>query len=448
MDSLMLSRLQFAVTAGFHFIFVPLTLGLSILVAYMETLYVAKGDEIYMKMAKFWGKLFLINFALGIVTGITLEFQFGMNWAEYSKYVGDIFGAPLAIEATVAFFLESTFIGLWIFGWKKVSKGVHLLSIWIVAIATNLSALWILLANGWMQKPVGYVLRNGRAEMVDFSAMLTNLYGWLKFFHSILSGYVLAAFFVIGIAAYHLLKKKNVAFFKKSFRIASVFGLITTALLIFEGSFHAEIVAKTQPTKFAAMESVWETKSKAAYNFIIIPDVKNERNIIETAGVPYLLSWFAFHDTNAEIKGLKDFPKEERPPVKTTFFSFRIMAGLGFLFLLLTFLSTLFSGKKSLLENKHWFLKLMLFAIPLPYIAGQLGWLVAEIGRQPWIVYGLLKTSDAVSKSVSLLQVWVSFIGFILIYGFLAVIDIYLLVKFARKGPDDDLSSIMKISRN
>src|SRR5512139_1343891 len=212
MDALALSRLQFAVTSMFHFIFVPLTLGLSILVAYMETRYVRTGDEMYLRMTKFWGKLFLINFALGIVTGITMEFQFGMNWAEYSKYVGDIFGAPLAIEATVAFFLESVFIGVWIFGWNKVSKTFHAVSIWLVAIATNLSALWILLANGWMQHPVGFVLRNGRAEMVDFMAMVTNPYGLLKFSHQIVSGYTVAAFFVMGISAYHLLKKNETAF--------------------------------------------------------------------------------------------------------------------------------------------------------------------------------------------------------------------------------------------
>jgi cytochrome d ubiquinol oxidase subunit I len=448
MDALMLARLQFAITSAFHFIFVPLTLGLSILVAYMESLYVRTNDALYLKMAKFWGKLFLINFALGVVTGITMEFQFGMNWAEYSKYVGDIFGAPLAIEATVAFFLESTFIGLWVFGWNKVSKKIHLLSIWIVAIATNLSALWILLANGWMQKPVGYVLRNGRAEMVDFTAMLTNLYGWLKFFHTTLSGYVVAAFFVMGISAYHLLKKNDTDFFKKSFRIASVFGLAASLLVIAEGGFHAELVARMQPTKLAAMESIWKTQKGAAYHLIVIPDVENEKNRIETAGIPGLLSWLAFHDAKAEIKGLKEFPKEERPPVKTTFYSYRIMVVFGLLFLFLTLLSTILSRKKSRFENKRFFLILMLFALPLPYIAGQFGWMVAEIGRQPWIVYGLLKTSDAVSKSVSARQVLLSLIGFTLLYGFLAVMDVYLLAQHAQKGPDADLSAIIHISSN
>jgi len=430
----------------FHFIFVPLTLGLSILVAYMESRYVRTNDETYLKMTKFWGKLFLINFALGIVTGITLEFQFGMNWAEYSKYVGDIFGAPLAIEATVAFFLESTFIGLWIFGWNKVSKRIHALSIWLVAIATNLSALWILLANGWMQKPVGYILRNNRAEMVDFGAMLTNPYGWLKFSHTVVSGYVVAAFFVMGISAYHLLKKTNIPFFKKSFKMAATFGLISSLLVFVIGDFHAAIVAKTQPTKFAAMESIWDTQKALPYNFLVIPDVKNERNTVSALGIPKLLSLLAFHDADAEIRGLKEFSKEDRPPVLATFLSFRGMAALGILFMLLTLFGYILS-KIDKLESNPAFLRIMLYALPLPYIAAQLGWLVAEVGRQPWIVYGVLKTSDAVSKSISPAQVATSLIGFTLLYGMLAVVDIYLLTKYAKKGPDDDLSAIIKSSR-
>lgn len=446
MDALTLSRLQFAVTAAFHFIFVPLTLGLSILIAYMESRYVRTNDEMYLRMAKFWGKLFLINFALGIVTGITMEFQFGMNWAEYSKYVGDIFGAPLAIEATVAFFLESTFIGLWVFGWNKVSKRVHALSIWLVAIATNLSALWILLANGWMQNPVGYVLRNNRAEMVDFGAMLTNPYGWLKFSHTLLSGYVVAAFFVMGISAYHLLKKTNAAFFKRSFKMAAAFGLMSSLLVFIVGDFHVAMVAKTQPTKFAAMESVWDTQKAVPYNFLVIPDVKNERNTVSGLGIPKLLSLLAFHDGGAEIKGLKEFSKEDRPPVLATFLSFRGMAALGMLFMLLTLAGYVIS-KRDRLESNPLFLRIMLYALPLPYIAAQLGWLVAEVGRQPWIVYGVLRTSEAVSKSVTAAQVWTSLIGFTVFYGMLGLIDIYLLAKYSKKGPDDDLSAIIKSPR-
>lgn len=446
MDALALSRLQFAITSMFHFIFVPLTLGLSLLVAYMETRYVRTGDELYLRMTKFWGKMFLINFALGVVTGITMEFQFGMNWAEYSKYVGDIFGAPLAIEATVAFFLESTFIGVWVFGWKKISKKAHAVSIWLVAMATNLSALWILLANGWMQKPVGYVLRNNRAEMVDFTALLTNPYGWLKFLHTVLSGYVIAAFFVMGIAAYHLLRKNNVPFFKKSFRIGATFGLVTSLLLFFLGDLNSAMVARSQPTKFAAMESVWETTKSADFKVIALPDVENERNSIEGIKIPGFLSFLAFGDAQAEIKGLKAFPKEERPPVMSTFLSFRAMVALGLVFVILS-LAAFVMARRDTLEQSTIFLKIMLYALPLPYIAGQLGWLVAELGRQPWIVYGILKTSDGVSKAVSQTQVWASLIGFTLLYGTLAVVDVYLLSKNARKGPDEDLSAIVNLSR-
>jgi cytochrome d ubiquinol oxidase subunit I len=443
MDVVALSRLQFALTSMFHWIFVPLTLGLSIMTAYMETRYVMSGDEMYLKMAKFWGKLFLINFALGVVTGITMEFQFGMNWAEYSKYVGDIFGAPLAIEATMAFFLESVFIGVWIFGWDKISKKAHAVSIWLVAIATNLSALWILLANGWMQNPVGYVLRNDRAEMVDFGALLTNPYGWLKFGHTLTSGYVVAAFFVMGVSAYHILKKNQAEFFRRSFRIAAAFGLASTLAVAVIGDFHAAEVARTQPTKFAAMEALWDTQKNVGYNLFIIPDTEKECNVLEGPCVPNLLSYLAFHTADAEIKGLKAFPKEERPPVLPTFLSFRVMVALGFAMLLMTIMAVIYA-KRGTLEIHPLFLKIMMFAIPLPYIAGQLGWIVAEVGRQPWIVYGVLKTTHAVSQSISTPQVFASLLGFTLLYGGLGVTDIYLLSKFAKKGPDYDTSTVFK----
>ena len=436
MDALALSRIQFAVTALFHFIFVPLTLGLSILVAWMETRYVRTGDEMYLRMTKFWGRLFLINFALGVVTGITLEFQFGMNWAEYSKYVGDIFGAPLAIEATAAFFLESTFIGLWVFGWTKVSKKVHLLAIWLVAFAANLSAVWILLANGWMQNPVGYEVRNGRAEMTDFGALVFNGTGWSIFFHTVLSGFVVAAFFVMGVSSYHLLRKNQTALFKSSFKTAVAFGLASSLLLAFTGDQRGLDVAKRQPAKLAAMESHWETKTGASMPLVLWPDAKNERNAVEVLKIPNGLSLLAFHKANAEVKGLKDFPSDERPPVLPTFLSFRIMVGLGGLFILLAFIGWL-RARKDKLETNPLLLRIFLYAIPLPYIAVELGWIVAEIGRQPWLVYGLMKTSDGVSKSISSGQVLVSLIGFTVVYGLLAVVDIFLLTKYSRKGPQE-----------
>lgn len=436
MDVLTLSRLQFAITSMFHFIFVPLTLGLSVFVAMVETRYVLSGNEMYKRMAKFWGKLFLINFALGVVTGITLEFQFGMNWAEYSRYVGDIFGAPLAIEATVAFFMESVFIGVWAFGWNKVSKRFHAFSIWMVAIATNLSGLWILLANGWMQHPVGYVLRNGRAEMVDFLALITNPFGLLKFGHQIVSGYTVAAFFVIGVSAYHLLKARNREFFKASFTMAAGFALFATIMVAVIGDFHAADVAKTQPAKFAAMESVWNTCNNAPMHLIAFPDAKNECNLVSALPVPGLLSFLAFHDTKAEIRGITSFPKDERPPVLPVFLSFRLMVGLGTFFIVVA-AAAFFLAKNGLLEKYPLFLKLLVLTIPLPYIANQLGWIVSELGRQPWIVYGLMKTSDAVSKSLEMSQVVGSLVGFTLLYGLLGFVDIYLLVKFARKGPEE-----------
>jgi len=367
-----------------------------------------------------------------------------MNWAEYSKYVGDIFGAPLAIEATVAFFLESVFIGLWIFGWDKISKKAHAFAIWMVAFGTNLSALWILIANGWMQKPVGFVLRNGRAEMTDFLAVVTNPYSWIKFLHTVTSGYVLAGFFVMGIAAWHLLKKNEVDFFTRSFKTGAMFALISSIAVVATGDFHAVEIAKVQPTKFAAMESVWETRKGAPMHLLLVPDEANERNAVETASIPGMLSFLAFHDTNAEVKGLKDFPKSERPPVLPVFLSFRIMAGLGPLIIALALLAVIMPRWKHFADFKI-FLIIMVAAIPIPYIAIQLGWLVAELGRQPWAVYGVLKTADGVSKSVSLLQVSGSLLGFTALYGLLGAIDIYLLAKYAKKGPDKGTAGMFPV---
>lgn len=446
MDALLLARLQFAITAMFHFLFVPLTLGVSIIVAVMETLYVRTGNVQYLKMTKFWGKLFLINFALGVVTGITLEFQFGTNWAEYSRYVGDIFGAPLAIEASVAFFLESTFMGIWIFGWKKISKKAHAVAVWMVAAGSSLSALWILTANAWMQHPVGYVINNGRAELVDFAAVVLSGYAWSKFLHTVLGGYLVGAFFVMGVSAYHILKNNSLDFFKKSFRIAAAFALMACLAEVAVGDWHAREVARTQPTKFAAMETLWETRQSAPIYIFAIPNEATERNTMEILPVPNMLSILAEHDPHATVQGLKDFPASERPPVTLTFLSFRLMVGLSMLFILLSVLGYVFSRKETL-EKKTWFLKIMVFSIPLPYIACQLGWLVAEVGRQPWIVYGLMKTSDAVSKNITAGQAAVSLAGFAIFYGLLAVADIYLLVKFSKNGPADGMGHSMPSGR-
>jgi cytochrome bd ubiquinol oxidase subunit I len=432
MDLVTLSRLQFASTIMFHFLFVPLTLGLSIIIAYMETRYVQTGDETYLNMTKFWAKLFLINFAVGVVTGITQEFQFGTNWSRYSAYVGDVFGSLLAIEATATFFLESTFIGVWIFGWNKLSKKAHAGVMWLVAIGSNLSAVWILIANAWMQSPVGFTIRNGRAEMVDFGAVISQPFAIYKIIHTISSALVLASFFIMGISAYHLLKNRHEEFFTKSFRTGLGFGLIFSLVVFIVGDMNGVMVAEKQPAKLAAMESLWETTDMAPVYMFTWPDPENEKNAIEFGAIPGLLSFLVKHDINAVVPGLKDFPKDERPPVLITSFSFKGMVGLGTIFILLTVYG--WFKRKKLLENPL-YLKIMILAIPLPYLAIQLGWMVAEFGRQPWLVYGVFKTADGASP-VAVLQVAVSLVAFILVYSVLGAAGFYLMFQKAKKGPD------------
>ena len=446
MDVLLLSRLQFAMTTMFHFVFVPLTMGLSLMIAFMETRYVTTRNDLYLRMTKFWGRLFLINFALGIVTGITLEFQFGTNWSEYSRYVGDIFGAPLAVESLVAFFLESTFIGLWIFGWKRISPALHAGAMWIVAFASNLSALWILLANGWMQRPVGYVISNGRAEMTDFWSVVKNSFGLLEFGHTVLATWTVAAFFVMGIASWHLLRHSHTDFFQKSFKYGAILGLAASFGVFIIGDLHGAEVAASQPSKMAAMESVWQTQSGAAYNLIVIPRFSGDGNYVQTLGIPKLLSFLATKNFNGTVIGMNDVPRDERPPIWPVFASFRLMVGLGLLFMLLSVIAT-YKVWRNRVTGQRWFLWLMLLVIPLPYLAAQLGWMVTEIGRQPWIVYGVLRTADAVSPVVSLAQVGTSFIAFAILYGSLASLDVYLLYRIARRGPDGDTGHIIKTTK-
>lgn len=432
MDVELLSRLQFAVATMFHYIFVPLTLGLSILIAIMEIKYARTGDEDYKRMAKFWGKLFLINFSLGIVTGITLEFQFGTNWARYSEFVGDIFGSLLAIEATATFFLESTFIAVWHFGWKKLSPKAHAASICIVAFASNLSATWILIANAWMQHPVGYVMRNGRAELSDFIAVITQKFAIEEILHTLFGAYILAGFFVVGVSSYHLLKMQNTRFFKKSFKLAITFTLIFAVAEMAEGHFHGELVSEVQPAKVAAMESHWDTQELAPLYLLSFPDEKNEKNKFSLFPIPGMLSFLSHRDVHAKVIGLKEIPKDERPPVLISFLSFRAMVGLGVLFFLTSLTGFVLRNK---IESYPKLLRLFTFMIPLPYIANELGWMLAEVGRQPWIVYGIMKTSDAYSL-IQPGQVLVSLIGFILVYSLLGAVDIYLLYINAVKGPE------------
>ncbi|MCX7911107.1 MAG: cytochrome ubiquinol oxidase subunit I [Endomicrobia bacterium] len=433
MDVLFLSRIQFALTAGFHFLFVPMTLGVVVLIAIMQTFWYKTGDEVWLKLVKFFGKLFLINFAVGVVTGISLEFQFGMNWAEYSRYVGDIFGVPLAIEATVAFFLESVFLGLWIFGWDRVSKKIHLFSIWMVALGSNFSALWILFANAFMQYPVGYEIVNNRVELVDFWAFITSRYGWVKFFHTIFSSYIVGAFFVMAVSSYFIIRGKYMEIFKRSFKLASYLALISSFGSILFGDFHAKDIYKFQPTKFAAMESIWETQKKAPYIVFSFPDVKNEKNYFEFIKIPYALSFLADYNINSEIKGLKDFKPEDRPPIVLSFLSFKFMVLFGFYLALFSIIASYISYK-NLIYNYPKFLKITLYSLPIPYITCQLGWILAEVGRQPWAVYGLLKTKDAISKNLSFSDVFFTLSVYFIVYSIIGIFAVVLMVKHIKKG--------------
>ena len=442
MSALMLARWQFAITTVYHFFFVPLTLGLSILVAVMETRYVRSGDEVDKRMTKFWGTLFLINFAMGVATGLVQEFQFGMNWSEYSRFMGDIFGVPLAIEALLAFFLESVFLGIWIFGWDKLPKGLHAATIWLVAIGSTLSAFWILVANSFMQEPVGYALRNGRAEMTDFGALITNPNLWHQFPHVFFAGMTTAAFFVLGISAYHLLRKADSRqVFERSFKMAAIYGLIGAALVGLIGHAQGQHMIKSQPMKMAAAEALWESEDPASFSFVALINEEGQTNIFALQ-VPALTSFLSYNTFSGEVKGLKDLqaayevqygPGNYIPPVTLNFWSFRIMIGVGTLLLLLALYSLYLALKKSG-KQPPWFLKVMIWAVALPYIANSVGWLLTEVGRQPWIVFGLQKVQDAVSPNVPAGAMLLSLVLFTLLYGALMVADVYLLAKYARRG--------------
>jgi cytochrome d ubiquinol oxidase subunit I len=443
MDVLALSRLQFAVTTIYHFFQVPLTLGLSIIVALMETLYVSSGKEMYLRMTKFWGKLFLINFALGVVTGIVQEFQFGMNWSEYSRFVGDIFGAPLAIEALLAFFLESTFLGIWIFGWDKISKGLHAAVMWMVAIGSNVSALWILIANSFMQQPVGYVLANGRAEMVNFFEVILNPNIWVMFPHTISAGLTTAAFFVMGISAYHLLRKNHVELFLRSFQIAVVIGTISTVMLALNGHSQTQHMVETQPMKIAAAEALWTTESPASFSLLTIGDLA-QREEVFSIRLPRLLCLLAYNNLDCTIQGIYDLqaayeqqygPGNYIPPVAVIYWSFRVMVGLGFLMIALAIWGLFLVMGEILLDHPR-VLKIFQWSLFLPFLANTAGWILTEIGRYPWIVYGLMKIEQGVTPILSSGHLLVSLLGYTLVYGALMVAMLYLMVKFAKAGPE------------
>lgn len=495
-----LSRFQFAMTAMYHFIFVPLTLGLAFILAIMETTYVISGKEIYRDMTKFWGKLFGINFALGVTTGLTMEFQFGTNWAYYSHYVGDIFGAPLAIEGLMAFFLESTFIGLFFFGWDRLTKVQHLMVTWLVALGSNLSALWILVANAWMQNPVGseFNYETMRMELVDFGALILNPVAQVKFVHTVSAGYVTGAIFVLAISSYYLLKKRDVPFARRSFAIAAIFGLASTLSVILLGDESGYELGDVQKTKLAAIEAEWDTHpAPAPFTLFGIPN-RETMTTDYAIKIPYVMGIIATRSTTKEVTGIKDLlvqhearirngmvaydqleklragdkspelkaafeqthkdlgyglllkkyapnvvdatdadikaaAKDTIPHVPSLFWAFRAMVASGFLMLVLFVLATFAVAKRNA-ENKPWLLKFAVCALPLPWIAAQTGWFVAEVGRQPWTIGEVLPTHLSTS-TLSTGDIMGSITALAVFYTVLLIIEMYLMIKFSRLGP-------------
>ncbi|MFI9573266.1 cytochrome ubiquinol oxidase subunit I [Microbispora rosea] len=447
MDVLDLSRWQFGITTVYHFLFVPLTIGLSILVAGFQTAWHRTGDAAYLRMTKFWGRLFLINFAMGVVTGIVQEFQFGMNWSAYSRFVGDVFGAPLAMEGLMAFFLESTFLGLWIFGWDRLPKRVHLATIWLAAIGTNISAYFILAANSWMQHPVGYRLNpaTGRAELTDIWAVLTNVTTLATFPHVIFGAFVTAGAFVIGVSAWQLARGREVDLFRASARAALVVTLAASAGVMLSGHWQAQIMTRQQPMKMAAAEALWEDEASAGFSIFAVGDVENGRNHINVQ-IPYGLSLLSTNTLDGRVEGINDIqaryektygPGDYRPVVGLAYWSFRLMIGFGALAGLLALAGLWFTRRRRLPGNP-WFYRIGVLGIGLPFLANTLGWIFTEMGRQPWTVFGVMRTAAAVSPGSDVGEVATTLIGFTLVYAVLAVIEVRLLLKFIRKGPEPE----------
>jgi len=434
MDPVLLARIQFAVTVGFHFIFPPLTIGMGWLIFYFMNRYKKTKDEFIKGIARFWIKIFALTFAVGVATGIVLEFQFGTNWAAYSRFVGDIFGAPLAAEGIFAFFLESTFVGVLIWGWKRFSARTLWFASLMVAVGATLSAFWIIVANSWMQTPTGYEVVGGRAELTDFWAAVFNPSTLPRYLHTIDACLITGAFFMMGISAWYLIKQKHVEFARRSLKVSLVAGFIAAALQLPLGHYHAVQVAQTQPEKLAAFEGLFETQKEAPLLIFGIPDAE-ERTVHAAVKVPGLLSFLVGFDTQTEVKGLNDYPEDEWPPLGLTFYSFHLMFILGLYFIGLTALGLFMLWRKKLFSSRF-FMTLAFLSLPLPLIANELGWIAAEVGRQPWIVYRLLKTSEAISVTVPAGQILASLIMFSAIYLLLGALWVFLLRREVKKGPE------------
>ncbi|KWX02130.1 Cytochrome d ubiquinol oxidase subunit I [Carbonactinospora thermoautotrophica] len=443
LDPLLLARWQYAITTVYHFLFVPITIGMSTLVAVLQTAWLRTGKEHYLRATKFWGKLFLINFAMGVVTGIVQEFQFGMNWSDYSRFVGDIFGAPLAIEGLLAFFLESTFLGLWIFGWDRLPKKVHLACIWLAAIGTLLSAYFILSANSWMQHPVGYRINPeaGRAELTDIAAVLTQNTAVAAFTHTITAAFLTAAAFMIGVCAWHLARRNQVEVFRPSLKLALVVAVLAGIGVGITGDWQAKIMTQQQPMKMAAAEALWESTEHAPFSVFAYGDVNEGRNKVAIE-IPSLLSWLATADPGARVEGINDLqqkyqaqygPGDYRPNIPVAYWSFRLMIGTGMAVALFALVG-LWLTRRGRLPANRWVWRIGIASIALPLIANSLGWIFTEMARQPWTVFGVLQTSASVSPGVSGTEVLTSLVVFTVLYGVLAVIEAALMVRYAKAG--------------
>lgn len=432
MSAVFLSRLQFALAAGFHFIFPPTTFGLSLIILILETFYLKKKEEIYLKVSSFLIKILGVVFVLGTATGIVLEFAFGNNWSNYSRVVGDIFGAPLAAEGVFAFFLESVFLGVLVFGRKRVSKRIFWVSAFLVFFGAHLSGLWIIIANSWMQTPMGFKIEGGRAVLTNFIEAVINRSTVIRYIHTLVAGWMTGSLLVAGISAYYLLKERLKEYAKLLLKVSLIIFIITSIIQLFTGHSHSVQVTHTQPEKMAAYEALWETQKGAPLAIFAIPDEKNEKNYLYM-GVPRLLSLLVSGNTDYEVKGLKEFPENERPPVIIPFYSYHIMIFLGTYFILISLVGIFLFMKKKVYDT-GWFLKTLLYSIPLPYLANEFGWIGAEVGRQPWAVYRVLRTSDAVSPSVPAGQILFSFIMFFIVYLFLFIIFVYLMKRFVKSG--------------
>ena len=432
------ARWQFGITTLYHYIFIPVTLGLSFVVAAMETVYVRTKNPAWRRMTLFWGQIFVINVAMGVVTGIVQEFQFGMNWSTYSAYVGDVFGAPLALEGLVAFFLESTFIGLWIFTWDRFSPRLHATVMWITAVGSWISAIFILVANAWMQHPVGYILNGstGRAQLTDFGALFSNPVFLVTLPHTILAAGLTAGAILLGVGCWHLFRSTDVAVFMPTARIGAVLTIVSAVLVGFSGHVQAQIMTTVQPMKMASAEALFHGENGAEFSLFAIGDVAHGENSFNIA-LPHMLSVLATNSWNGYVAGIDDLqsqyqttygPGDYEPNIAVTYWTFRVMVGTAFLSGLVGFIAALL-WRRGILGRQRWFQRVALGAIALPFIGNFTGWIFTEMGRQPWVVFGLLRTESAASPSVGAASVWFSFIAFTLLYGALAVITVRLIMR-------------------